>query len=195
MSSNNQKTLTATKPTNSNQQQRNSSKEIQQLSKTLLEDGIPADVIETNLDLLPLVLRDSRSGLQRPLYNQRYSPIEGGYVPEQGYEADGVHLRYETIYDPVELFWTHKNIRDNERKEHERKAQEWKDRVERKWYLYDQSVLNGHTSRLQDKDGKNVTKEWFYENEYECPRNNCYMRFKTEAEWKKHIRLHGMIYR
>ena len=152
-----------------------SSKEIQQLSKPLLENSFTADIIEANYDLLPQVLRDSKSGIERPLYNQRYSPIEGGYVGEPTYEADGIHPKHETVWDPVEIFRMHKNAREGHRREHERKAREWKDRVEREWYLYERSVSNDYASRLYDKDGRYVTKQWFYENQS--------------------IRLHGMVYR
>jgi hypothetical protein len=149
--------------------------------------------IEANYDLLELAIRDSKSGLQRPLRNTKYSPIEGGFVPEQAYEADGIHPKYETIYDPVELFRIHKQIRDGHCREEERKAKEWRDRVEREWYLYERSVSNGYASRLYDKDGRYVTKQWFYENPYACNRNNCYARFKTLDELLPHVRLHGGV--
>jgi hypothetical protein len=91
------------------QQQSSNQKEIQQLSKTLLDSGITNVDIQQNYDLLELVLRDSKAGLQRPLYNQRYSPIQGGFVPEPAYEADQIHPKYEVIYDPVELFRIQRN--------------------------------------------------------------------------------------
>lgn len=126
--------------------------------------------------------------MQELLPDTRYSPIEGGFVPVAAYDRDGIHRRYRTLRDPVELFEKLKRSREDQRREQQRKAQEWKETVERQWYLYDRSVCNGYRSQILDRDGKSVTKEWFYQNQYACPRNNCFIRFKTEDELRRHIR-------
>jgi hypothetical protein len=104
-----------------NQSNQQSNKEIQQLSKTLLENGFTNSDIEANHDLLGQALREAESGTwQVPLPDTIYSPIQGGFVEKQAYEADGVHRRYRTVSDPVELFSILKRGRDDQRRGQER---------------------------------------------------------------------------
>jgi hypothetical protein len=181
IASSNQITLTLT---TSNQ------KEIQQLSKALLENGYTADVIEANFDVMKEALELSKlGGLAEPLCNSVYSPIQGGFVAEQVYDGDG-HAISKTIHDPVELFSKIKHEKEKASVRKQNADIERKQRNELDYYNYTCHIRND-PERMIYVNGIPVTREYF-DLPYRCPRPDCYRHFaKDDMVYRDHARREG----
>jgi hypothetical protein len=170
-----------------------SSKEIQQLSKALLENGFTADVIEANYDLVKEALRLSKSGgLTEPLCNSVYSPIQGGFVAEQVYDRDGRAIN-KTIHDPVELFGKIKFEKEKASVKKENELRERKQRNDLDYYNYTCHIRNDSERTIYDVNKVPITRAYF-DLPYRCPRPGCYRHFeKDDMVHRKHVRAEGYM--